>query len=105
MKLTMHRSERHWRRRATQLEKELEMARGGLPEPGVSRRIWKPVAHALRLAPGQWAKIRSCEKASQASAMAFAIRDGRYRDLRPAGAFEATARGLDVWVRYVGGVG
>jgi hypothetical protein len=62
-------------------------------------------AAELRLHPGQWARLPG----KKAASMVTAIMNGHYTDFRPAGAFEATARGIDpvskqasVFVRYIG---
>lgn len=72
--------------------------KGGRPVGSASERI----AAALREKPGQWAKLGAYENTNVASARASQIRGGRFTAWQPAGAFEVTCRGGDLWARYVG---
>lgn len=68
-------------------------------------RPWRWVAEAaeLREHPGRWARLTTdSANLRSAAAMAHNIRAGLLRAFQPAGAFEAVARGDEVWVRYVG---
>jgi len=60
-------------------------------------------AAQLRDRPGEWALLMTKDTPSKASDLAGNIRRGIMKAFQPAGAFEATIRGRDVWVRYVGG--
>lgn len=63
-------------------------------------------ADTLRRHPGQWAMIRTAEKASTLSAASQGVKGGKPRCFSPAGAFESTLRKVDgeyrLYVRYVG---
>lgn len=59
-------------------------------------------AEALRNSPGRWAKVITAPTPSAAWCHQHAITSGRRAAFRPKGSFEATARGCDVLVRYVG---
>lgn len=74
---------------------------GGLPQSlrGFSISPW---AAALKERPGEWAKIQTYSNAGTASKAANNIRKGIVSAYRPAGSFEATIRGCDLWARYVG---
>jgi hypothetical protein len=80
---------------------------GELPPTHHSRRNsvpprWQDEADKLRAAPGQWALLVHKPTRSAAANMQQSIRNGAPAAFRPKGTFEATARGCDVWVRYVG---
>ncbi len=79
---------------------------GDLPPAqfGPSSEAWVEEAEKLRSHPRQWARITTRNSKSGASGMANHISNGRLRAFQPAGTFEATARGLDVWARYIGEV-
>lgn len=64
---------------------------------------WEPTAAQLRARPGEWAKVYTHDSTPRAGALAQTIRGGRANAWKPVGAFEARARGLDVWARYVDG--
>ena len=59
-------------------------------------------AAALRQRPHEWALIHSAETRGTASSTASHVRHGGLGCFRPAGTFEATVRGRDVWARYIG---
>ena len=77
---------------------------GELPPDGRGRSgyDWDAVAKELKAHPSAWAKVHTCENKQKAGNSARQIRRGG-PSFRPAGQFEATARGLDVWARYIGG--
>jgi hypothetical protein len=75
-------------------------ARGGAGR-GIPR-AWEKEAAALRANPDRWARIASKNSISAAGTLSMNIRTGHLISFRPAGDFEVTTRGLDVWVRYVG---
>lgn len=79
------------------------------PEPSRRRGLqnpWPEIADELRRNPNRWALIAEDYWASLGSF----IRSGTYKDFRPAGSFEATARKVNqktgkaerIYARYVG---
>lgn len=78
---------------------------GDLPPTGGSRlgsKVWLAEASELRAHRGAWALLTTRTNRRASGVMAAQIRAGRYLNFSPAGAFQATARGCDVWARYVG---
>jgi hypothetical protein len=80
-----------------------------LPPPTVRRGPetrasveWTEAALELRARPGEWGIVKQHITRSAASAMAHAVKTGRIKAFRPAGAFEAFTNGLDTWARFVG---
>lgn len=59
-------------------------------------------AAILRKNPGKWARILEEDKVESAQHRAYAMRSGKYVAFRPAGSFEATLRGGEVYARFVG---
>lgn len=76
---------------------------GELPADTRRSGNWVDIAAQLRARPGEWAKIRTFPSKGSAGASATHIKKGTYEAMRPAGAFDATSRGCDVWARYIGG--
>jgi len=80
---------------------------GDLPKPAStprpSLRTWTKEAAELRAHPHQWALLTTKSTVTTLDNTIYRIRHGQLAAFRPAGAFEAKRRGLDVWVRYVGG--
>ena len=64
---------------------------------------WYSIADQLRSRPGEWAKIRTATTKGTAGGTVRRIRIGKFKAFTPAGSFEATGRGVDIWARYVGG--
>ena len=60
------------------------------------------IADALRSHPGEWALILTSSTTATAGVMASHMRNGHMAAYTPAGAFEATSRGKNVYARYVG---
>jgi hypothetical protein len=60
------------------------------------------IAAALRARPGEWARVKVYGSPGSARVYAHQINHGGTEPFRPAGAFEATTRGCDVWARFVG---
>lgn len=75
---------------------------GELPPDGRGERWSQAAAAALRERPGEWALVHTMESTNNAGSTAGKIRKGMLRDWQPFGAFEAVARGCDIWARYVG---
>jgi hypothetical protein len=75
---------------------------GDLP-PGPRPNPWVDEAAELRANPGRWAYIFTSKTRNGANQFAKYVRDGARTAFRPPGAFEAVARGNDVWARYIGG--
>lgn len=74
------------------------------PEPVDQYRrhlAWRDEAAALKDRPGAWAKMTTKTTIEQARTLVYSIRHAQLAAFRPAGQFEATWRGCDVWVRYV----
>lgn len=80
-------------------------------EPGPSRRgapgggrggVWIERLTPLTSHAGRWAVIYKAEdgKASRASGMAAALRNGK--TMTPAGKWEFVSRGAEVFARYIG---
>jgi hypothetical protein len=63
---------------------------------------WEAEAAELRSRPGEWARLTTMPNNSSATSFSSAINNGDRLAFRPAGTFEATTRGADVWVRYIG---
>jgi hypothetical protein len=57
---------------------------------------------ALKGRPGQWALVSTKDRPAAAKSLARKVRLG-IGSWKPAGAFDATVRGLDVWAIYKGG--
>lgn len=66
---------------------------------------WTEAAGELRARPNEWGIVKRHMTRSAASAMAHAVKTGRIKAFKPAGAFEAFVQGLDTWVRFVGSDG
>ncbi|RDI65705.1 hypothetical protein DFR76_10520 [Nocardia pseudobrasiliensis] len=58
-------------------------------------------AATLRTNPYKWGRILTAGNPAVAASQANNIRRGKLRSFEPAGAFEAAARGCDVWARYL----
>jgi hypothetical protein len=71
------------------------------PSDARATGAWRDEAAELRDRPGEWAVVATMPS-NRAAAMTANIRLGKLAAFRPAGTFEATKRGEDVWVRYVG---
>lgn len=82
---------------------------GELPETGRGRGSgptsrWEGIAAELVQHPGEWARVAEKDSGNQASVTASDIRWQRlvaFRDPPNGGHFDATARGEDVWARFV----
>lgn len=65
------------------------------------------VAAALRLRPGEWARVGAYMSPETSASVAYAIKSAVTRAYLPAGSFEAVARTVEgenrVYARYVGG--
>lgn len=60
------------------------------------------LARQLTDSPGRWALIRTTATRGSATSFAYHVKIGTSPAFRPAGAFEATVRGSDIWARYIG---
>ncbi|MGS2809488.1 hypothetical protein [Nocardia sp. MW-W600-9] len=74
--------------------------------PRVVRAPGRPAAYqeeasGLRDNPGKWGLVLTAATTKSAVAQASAIRTGGLRAFTPAGAFEATNRGSDVYARFI----
>lgn len=69
--------------------------------PGSNRGVHARVAAQLRARPGEWACIGEYKSQSGAASIASGIRRATPSAYSPAGAFEATTRGRELWVRHV----
>lgn len=67
------------------------------------RVVHRAEAEEARSHPGVWFKLLSKDSEPKAWNTATQIRNGTRAAFRPAGSFEAAARGKDVLIRYVGG--
>lgn len=76
-----------------------------LPPDGRARRKgnkWVEIADQLRARPGEWAIVDTFGNRNAASPTSRRIRLGLLSAFRPAGEWESTTRGADVYARYVG---
>jgi hypothetical protein len=69
---------------------------------GEKRIRWTEEAAQLRENPKRWAVVYTKPTPTGAAQMANHVRTGTLRAFRPAGSFEAAARGCEVYVRYIG---
>lgn len=77
------------------------------PRPGTGKasipsRRNQEVADTLRRNPGKWMIGHTAASRNAADGWAYRVRQGKSPAFTPAGKFEATVRGLDVYVRYTG---
>lgn len=72
------------------------------PPANPPHNLHAPKAHEMREKPGVWGIVGTYGSSSSATSMARTIRAGGTNAWKPAGAFEATARGNRVYAKYVG---
>jgi len=72
------------------------------PQPSLRTAEMRADAARLIAQPGEWVRIGTYPTSGTAKTTAYHIRKGRLVAYRPAGDFDATARGTDVWARYLG---
>ena len=73
-----------------------------VPDPFADRILYRPEAKEARENPDKWFRLQTKDTPERAWTAAAQIKAGRRAAFRPAGTYDAVARGCDVLIRYLG---